>query len=275
MGDREGPPIVIRMLLLSILLSAFGVACGGGGSTSATPSTPLAITVNGKPAANVILLPATFLSPNSDIATLGTSGGGSAPVQWSVSSGSAAVLGDTNPYYVFGSPTPPPNGTFVMIAPPVAHVMSTGMVTVVARSGNESASIPVYVYEQVALGCGLRYQPYYSFESGSVTQATASDLYVTEPPTTGDPFDPCSTLGLATDTTTTFHFPYGGVLVAGTMDSFPQITASQWHDAQTQITESDALAGIVLFKTRSGAIVKAILPVGPIEASGTNGVFPY
>lgn len=185
------------------------------------------------------------------------------------------MLGATNPSYLTDSPTPPPNGTFVMIAPPVAPVMSTGMITVVARSDSESASIPVYVYGEIDLGCGLRYEAYYSFESGSVTQATASDLYVTEPPSSGGPFDPCPALGLATDSTTTFHFPYGGVLVAGTINSFPQITASQWRDAQTQVPESDALNQILLFKTRSGAIVKAMLPVGPVEASGANGAFPY
>jgi len=268
-------PMTIRMLLVSLLLCAFGAACGGATSTPAAPSPSLAITVNGRPVQNVILLPSTFLTFGSDIATLGTTGGSGAPVQWSVTSGNAAVLGTTNPSYFSGSPTPPPNGTFVMIAPPVAQVMSTGMVTVVARSGNQSTSIPVYVDGEIDLGCGLRYQAYYSFESGSVTQATANDLYVTEPLSSGDPFDPCPALGLATDSTTTFHFPYGGVLVAGTINSFPQITASQWRVAQTQVPESDALNQILLFKTRSGAIVKAMLPVGPVEASGANGAFPY
>ncbi len=267
--------MVTRMLFVSILLCAFGVACGGTASNPATPSAPLAITVDGRPAQNVILLPATFLTFDSNIATLDTTGGPGLPVEWSVSSGSAAVLGNTNPTFVSGSPTPPPNGTFVMIAPPVAQVMGTGAVTVVAHSGSESASIPVYVYGELDLGCGLRYQPYYSFESGSVTQATTSDLYVTEPPNSGDPFDPCAALGLATDTTTTYHFPYGGVLVAGTMNAFPQITASQWRNAQTHVSQTDALNAILLFKTKSGAIVKAMLPVGPVEVSGATGAFPY
>ena len=264
-----------RIIFVSLLLAAFGVACGGAPSTSGTPSAPLAITVNGRSAQNVILLPPTFLTFGSNIATLGTTGGAGLPVQWSVSSGSAAVLGNTNPSILSGSPTPPPNGTFVMIAPPVAQVMGTGAIAVVARAGNESATIPVYVYGELDLGCGLRYQPYYSFESGTVTQATTSDLYVTEPPSSGDPFDPCAALGLATDTTTTIHFPYGGVLIAGTTGTFPQVAASQWRNAQTQVAESAATNEILLFKTKSGAIVKAMLPVGPVELSGATGAFPY
>ena len=267
--------MAFRMLFVSLLLCAFAVNCGGAASTTGTPSAPLAITVNGRPAQAVFLSPSTFLTFGSNIATLGTTGGASGSVQWSVAPGGAAVLGSTNPSFVQDSPTPPPNGIFVMIAPPVAQVLPTGMVTVVARSGSESASIPVYVYGQIDLGCGLRYQPYFSFESGSVTQATTSDLYVTEPPSSGGAFDPCPTLGLATDTTTRFHFPYGGVLIPGTIDSFPHVTTSQWRDAQTQVTENAALDDILLFKTRSGLFVKAMLPVGPIEVSQTNGTFPY
>ena len=42
----------------------------------------------------------------------------------------------TDPSYLSGSPTPPPNDTFVMMALSVNHVLPTGMTTVVACSGN-------------------------------------------------------------------------------------------------------------------------------------------
>ncbi len=263
-----------RTLFASLLLLLLGVACGGGGTPTTSPRTPLAITVNGRPAAEVTLIPVTFLTMNSNIATLGVSGGPGGSVQWSVASGSSAVLGSTNPSYMMGSPTPPPNGIFVMMAPVVNHILPTGVTTIVARSGNATASIPVYSYGQLDLGCGLRYQPAYSFDPGSVANGSSSDLYITEPPTTGDPFDPCPALGL-TSSTTTIHFPYGGVLLSVAADTFPQITATQWSDAQTQAPENDVFNAVLLFKTKGGATVKAMLPVGPVEVTGANGAFPY
>lgn len=115
--------VTSRTLVASLMLLVFGVACGGGASPAATPS--LAITVNGRSASNVILLPQYFLTFGSYIATLGTIGGPGGSVQWSVASGTAAVLGSTDPSYLSDSPTPPPNDTFVMIAPPVNHVLPT------------------------------------------------------------------------------------------------------------------------------------------------------
>ncbi len=263
----------LRWLAL-ILPLLFGVACQNGTTARTGPQEPFAITLYGKIASQVILTPFNFLS-DGEMVTLGTTGGPGGRVRWSIGSGNAASLSTSDPRTIPGlspvAPSPPPNDTFVTMTKR-ARTLAIGRTMVVARSGNAMASIPVYSYDDVALGCRLRYRPYLSFDGKTVTSPRANDLYITEPTHRGGMFDSCTALGLISKIAT-IHFPHGGVVLPMHTQAFPHITASQWRNVQTQAPQGNM--SIIIFKTQAGAIVKAILPDGPMEMTGPNGQFPF
>lgn len=257
------------MVFLYALLLA---GCGGGASagTQTPVPTSLHITVNGKSASQVVLTEGGFLNPNGYSATLGVDQNFPAgTVVWSTST-PAITLGTTDPHYLSGSPTPPPNGIFALLTP------NFGKTIVTATAGNLSASIPVYTYSTIALRCQFRYAPAYSFAPFSQSNGLSSDLYVTVSGVgAGDELNPCFNSVFITGADK-IHVPYGGVIISNP-PTFQSVSASQWSNSLTQTTES-ALGGfssVLLFKTKTGAIVKVILPVGPIEITDSTGNFPY
>lgn len=234
------------------------------------------ITVDGLAASHILLTPATFLSPNGNIAKVRVVGAAPRSVQWSVAPGGRGIVAlATRSPFTFGfgtTPTAGPNATFAFIAEQPNHELPVGRATIVARFGNTTLSIPVYTYPSIALGCGLRYYPALSFGPDHRLPGLDSDLYATEATSSGS-MDPC-VHSVFLNGVSAIHFPYGGIAVSGNIDTFPAVSASAWRNAQTQISLSAANNKIILFKTKSGSIIKAILPVGPYEVTN-EGTFPY
>lgn len=259
----------LRTPAIALALSVAGCASGGS-STGPPASSALSIDVNGQPAQQVTLMAQQFIAPGSFIATLTLSPTPEEQdVAWSASTSAVVKLGNTDPTYLSGSPTPPPGGTFVYLVG-----TSFGKSVVTATVGSRSATIPVYTYASLALRCQFRYQAAYSFDPGSGPTGLTSDLYATEAVDSGDLLDPCSKTVFVTGVSAV-HFPYGGVVVPGNFGTFSSIAASQWSNTATQLPESAIDNGVLLFKTKAGRIVKAMLPLGPYEVSDANGTFPY
>jgi len=254
---------------------ALVVACG---ATAAAHPRPIFI-VNGLAASHILLTPATFLNPNGNIVRVRVVGAAPGSVKWSVAPGGRRIvtLATRSPFTFPGfgitTPTAGPNATFAFIAERTNHALPVGRAIIVARSGNTTLSIPVYTYPSIALGCGLRYYPALSFSPDHRLAGLDSDLYATEATSNGS-MDPCAH-SVFQSGVAAIHFPYGGVAVSGNIDTFPAVSASAWRNAQTQISLNAANNKIILFKTKSGSIVKAILPVGPYEVANGEGTFPY
>lgn len=195
----------------------------------------------------------------------------STTIIWS-SSDSSVVVQPQEPNFASPAPTAPPMGTWV------AAGSTPGSATVTAKIGapvNQTLSIPVFHYPSLSFGCRFRYAPAFDFDPGATPNGTSSDLYATIGSDRTAPLDSCQNTVFVTaaGTPELWHTPYGGVLLAGvSLTQFPSIQASQWQNSDTQFT---AQPGVLLFKTHSGRIVKAFLPIGPYEVSDVNGVFPY
>jgi hypothetical protein len=200
-------------------------------------------------------------------------------VSWN-SSNSAAVTLSTQ--YPFGSsapnyavPTAPPGQIYAQVGP------AYGKSTIVASTQAASASIVAYHYPSLSFGCRFRYRPAWAFDPDRTTSMqdsanwTSADLYDTFPAAQLQQLDPCLNSPLAAGgTTETWHMPYGGtVLPSVSLQAFTTVQASQWSNAGT--TFSPSIPSLVLFKTKEGRIVKALLPIGPYEVSGLDGTFPF
>jgi hypothetical protein len=119
--------------------------------------------------------------------------------------------------------------------------------------------------------------PAFNFDGGSSRPLDAtSDLYVTIGSDKVQPLDGCASpvFETAAGTPEVWHTPYGGTGIAiHSLLDFPAIQASQWRNDATQFSPNDF--AVLLFKTKGGLIVKALLPVGPFEVSASDGSFPY
>ncbi len=243
---------------------SIGYARWGGGAPS-TIVLPALLT-----AVPAIVYPSQFVAPDTDALIL-VSSSHDASTTWTVS-GSAVVLSMTEPDTLsFGNPLPtaPPGAIFLQ-----AH--ATGVATVTASFGGQTASIQVIDYGSLSVGCGLRYAPALNFDpdraGAQATPVTNSDVYATETSTGGDPFDPCPALGLGASGDA-LHVPYGGTVIpVADMQAFASISAMQWKNDGAAF---NPIGSALVFKTKEGRIVKAMLPVGPSEVSDQNGVFPF
>ena len=254
----------VCVLLFSILVGSYSAAAS---ATTAKHPDALVITVNGKSASQMVLTQGGFLDPFGYTATLGVNHAfAPGSVHWTVSSPSIVTLATTDPRNFSGSPTPLPNSISAFMT------RTLGMAIVTATVGRLKASIPVYTYSNVFLRCQFRYTPAYSFDPGASPNGLSSDLYVTEAADTKDPLNPCTGSVFITGTTA-IHVPYGGVIIPNAK-AFPSIKASQWTNALTQTDESALRGNVLLFKTKGGAIVKAVL-WGPVEVTDASGAFPY
>ncbi len=265
----------MRRVYVPVILAAI-IACGA--IAMAHPRSTPFITVDGAAATHILLTPGTFLSPNGNIVKVSVVGVPPGSVQWSVAPGGRRIvtLARRSPFTFPGfgpAPTAGPNATFAFIAKATNHVLPVGLAIIVARAGNTTLSIPAYAYPSLAIGCGLRYYPALSFGRGPRPSSLDSDLFVTEATPHGS-MDPCAH-SVFLSGVSAINFPYGGVAVSGNIDTFPAVSASAWRNAQTQISLNAANNKIILFKTKSGSIVKAILPVGPYEVTNGGGTFPY
>jgi len=280
-GIGQGPaPLSVRVTSYkkmrreyTLMALALIVVCA-----RATAHSGPSILVNGTAATHILLTPATSLSPNGDIVKVRVVGAAPGSVRWSVAPGGRRIvtLATRSPFTFPGfgpTPTAGPNATFAFIAKATKHVLPVGRAIIVAHSGNTTLSIPAYAYPSLAIGCGLRYYPALSFGPGLRTSGLDSDLYATEA-TPHDSMDPCAH-SVFLSGVSAIHFPYGGVVVSGSIDTFPAVAASSWRNAQAQIPVNAVDGKIILFKTKTGSIVKAIVPVGPYEVTNGRGIFPY
>lgn len=250
-----------------------------GCSSQSTPAAPRAYTVSiiypdGKPLQNLQLYAQQFLSPESNQALLSVSVSPAvqavAPaVVWSTDAPNVVTFSQSQ-LNCIGCPTAPPEGTYITMSSSfgIAHVTAT-----VGPPVNASATITVSTYGSLAVNCDFRYVPAASFDPGSSPSGTSSDLYVTQVANTGDPLDPCDNTPFTTGVAAV-HFPYGGVLLPGSLATFPQISASQWSNAMQQAPMNAVTGQVLLFKTKGGRVVKAMLPLGPFEV-GSDTAFPY
>ena len=268
------------LAFLAVVISACG--SGSGTTPAAAPkfSTVLAAGPGPEgsftPASVVVLFDEQFVEPFTNAQVLVTTISPPPPlnarVTWT-STGPSVVVQQQEPNFATPAPTAPPLGTFV------ATGSSFGKATVTAQVGapvNESASIPVYHYPSLSLGCRFRYTPALNFDGGPTRPLdTSSDLYDTIGSGQIGPLDGCGNTAFATapGTPEVWHVPYGGTFIAvHSLQDFTTIQASQWRSDATQFAPQ---SGVLLFKTQGGLIVKALLPVGPYEVSASNGVFPY
>lgn len=252
-------------------------ACAPQGTPS-SPSSAQSYTVSitypdGKPLQALVLYAVQFISPGSNQALLSVAISpapkATPAVVWSSDAPDIISFSQTESNCT-GCPTAPPGGTYVAMA------TSLGVAHVTANVGplvNSSATITVWTYGSLAINCAWRYAPAASFDPGSSASGTSSDLYVTQAVNSGDTFDPCDN-SVFTTGVSAIHFPYGGVLVPGSLDTFPQISASEWTNAMQQAPVNAVTGQVLLFKTKGGRIVKALLPLGPYEV-GSASAFPY
>ena len=198
-----------------------------------------------------------------------------ASTTWSIS-GTAASLQTTEPGILTlpgDSPATAPAGDIFV------NGTGPGVVTVTATSGTQSATLQIINYSSLSLGCAFRYTPAFAFDADRAASLTPSnwitaDLFASEAANpTGNAFDNCAGTALA-GTTDAIHVPYGGTLIATpSAQSFAAITAAQWKNDATTFPANTS--GTIVFKTKEGRIVKALIPLGPFEVSDTTGVFPF
>jgi hypothetical protein len=270
---------------MCIALASALVACGGAnnGSVAATPASPAySATIEAaepnaaaSPANLIVLYDAQFIDPFHSAAVAIVSIQPQPPespvVNWTASN-SSIVVQQQEPNYASPAPTAPPLATFVGIG------STYGAATVTARIGapvNRGISIPVYHYPSLSFGCRFRYAPAFDFDPAANANGTDSDLYDTIGSDRLGPLDPCqyTPFAMTAGTPEVWHTPYGGVLVTGvSLSQFPSVQTSQWQNAATHFSPQ---SGILLFKTKGGRIVKAMVPIGPFEVSDDNGQFPY
>lgn len=268
----------VSLLCVVTLLASACAGASGSPDGSVTYTTSLAEPgLNGSftPASAVVLFDAQFLDPFSNeqlvVASISPSPPGTTQVSWT-SSDASVVVRPQQPDFASLAPTAPPLGTFAVTG------TAYGAATITANVGapvNQRVSIPAYHYPSLSLGCAFRYRPAFSFDPGAAATDTTSDLYDTKASDSLGPLDGCANTPFATapGTPELWHAPYGGVLIPNVLlAQFPSIQPSQWQNTGTQFTPQD---GVLLFKTKAGRIVKAMLPIGPFEVSGTDGTFPY
>lgn len=264
----------------AFVLAAFGIAACGGSGGSGPPGSRASIVLTvaangGSPTVSqaVVLYDGQFLDPFANVAVVQAAivPAQSAPITW-MSSNANVVLSQQEPNFASPAPSAPPQSIF-------ASTGSTyGAATITAAAGppvNQSASIAAYHYPSLALGCTFRYSPAYSFDPGAAANGAASDLYATMGSDQLHALDPCANTAFATapGSPQLWHTPYGGTFVAGaTLSQFPALQTSAWQDAGTVFSVQ---SGALLFKTKGGAIVKALVPVGPYEVSTASGQFPF
>lgn len=162
-------------------------------------------------------------------------------------------------------PTPPANGTLIY----AAGVGIATLSATVRDIADGKVSVPIYAYDSVSIGCDLRSTSAFAFDHVAKSSADA-DIFVTSPLISN-----LECGGIPTpDAYRSFElqFPGGGTIIPGGLAEFTSVTASQWTNSTTAVPIVDP--GILLFKTRTGRVVKMI-DAGPYEVSNQDGRFPF
>lgn len=228
------------------------------------------------PASTLVLYDGQFVQPFTDVALVRASISPVPPSNTSItwtSSDPSVVVQQQEPNFATPAPTAPPFSTFVTTG------KAYGKSTVLAAVGApvvQTASVTVYHYPSLSFGCRFRYDPAVTFDPVQRPLDQTSDLYDTIGSDALGPMDPClnSAFATAPGTPEVWHTPYGGTLIhISSLADFTGIQASQWRSDATQFPAQDG--SVLLFKTKGGLIVKALLPVGPFEVSGPDGAFAF
>jgi hypothetical protein len=174
-----------------------------------------------------------------------------------------------------------------------AHNERSGKTTIVAKlSGSIKRTLrfPAIVYKTLSVGCyGFARAPGLTFSIGDRSTVAATpadaDLYVTGPAGPGAAGEPgpgygCKTPFADTSGDYVLHFPGGGTTIQTTR--FHQLTAKQWKNDITSISLVDVKNNALIFKTKNGTIVKALIfevaqgRIGGVyETTTTSGEFTY
>lgn len=197
-----------------------------------------------------------------------------------LASNSAVQLSNQEPFTVSApgapAPTAAPGDTYIQTG------AAYGKSTITLNIGspiNSTATIDTVHFGSLEFGCAFRYQPSFAFGSSAqplqnASSFTSGDLYDTSPASGLQPLDPCYNSSLATGSEELWHVPYGGTITDGaTVQQFLNATTSDWRNDGTTFQANSS--GLLIFKTASGKIVKALLPIGPYEVSDSSGQFAY
>jgi len=227
-------------------------------------------------ASTVVLYDEQFVMPFTNVAIVRAAISPAPPSNTSItwtSSDPSVIVQQQQANFATPAPTAPPFATFVNTG------KTYGKSTVMATVGTpvvQSASVTVYHYPALSFGCRFRYNPAFTFDSAQRPLDQTSDLYDTIGSDQLGPLDGCQNSAFVTapGTPEVWHTPYGGTLIPiSSLADFTGIQASQWRNDATQFAPQDG--SVLLFKTKGGLIVKALLPVGPYEVSNAGGSFPY
>ncbi len=186
-------------------------------------------------------------------------------IEWSVSDATRVRLSTGNPYVV------PANAPGFALPPneiAAAPGASLGPSWIRARLGppvNLSLKIRAYTYRSVAVGCALGFEQSVAFapERGvyRTYNASKSDLYVTGP--AGNPNSPpfVGCRGRFVQASTyTLHVPAGGVLFPlRSPADFTKVGIQCWRNAFSELVGGVRGDGVLVLKTRMGAVVKILV----------------
>jgi hypothetical protein len=138
-----------------------------------------------------------------------------------------------------------------------------GYATIRATYGNETASLPAFVYGGAAVNCYLGIPNGLRFDDDGVAQPSGtprnSDIFVTGPSNQpSDALHGCTGAFITASRRYTIHVPYGGtVLRYGEGAFFGTVRISQWRNDFT-IAPALNSGDILLFKTHDGRVVKLL-----------------
>lgn len=144
-----------------------------------------------------------------------------------------------------------------------------GYATIRATYGNETASLPAFVYGGAAVNCYLGIPNGLRFDDDGVAQPSGtprnSDIFETGPSNQpSDPFHGCTGAFIAASRHYTIHVPYGGTVLRYNSGAyFGTVRVSLWRNDFTIAPVLNA-GDILLFKTHDGRVVKLL----DYEASG-------
>ncbi len=280
---------LVSVIRATVLIFAMD-GSGAGATANAAAHSRASITIEAEQAGTrskdspIVLYDAQILDPFRGTALLLATPRTDANVTWSASS-SAVTTSYDEPHYASAPgvtiPTAPPNGIYIS----GGTSYGSAVVSASADAGNDSAGVTVLHFASLAFGCRLRYYPAWNFSANGgaavgTSEALGADLYATipsDPGYAGATLDRCShtTLAVAGSAGETWHAPGGGILVpTQTLREFVALEAARWRNDATSFPASSGPATLV-FKTKTGLIVKAMLPVGPYEISDRSGRFTY
>lgn len=138
-----------------------------------------------------------------------------------------------------------------------------GPVTITARYMRETAALPGFVYNAIAVSCYISMTDGLQFDAGGIAQPSGtpgqSDIYQSGPANTPqmDIFRGCTGAFIdPAQTTFPLHVPYGGTVIRRESGAYiGDVSASAWRDDFTVVPQLRA-GDVLLFKTHDGNVAK-------------------